>query len=57
MLWTRNLAVIPNYARSFDFPQKIFTIMITSSDFADDVFRIGVYGEFLETPEKIFTVT
>ena len=29
MLWTRNLVVLPTYIRSFDFHQKIFTIVMT----------------------------
>ena len=57
MLWTQNLVVVPAYARSFDFYQKIFTVLIKSSDFADDVIIISVFGGFLEAPEKTFTVT
>ena len=51
------MVVLPTYIRSFDFHQKIFTIVMTSSDFADDVITIGVFDGLLGAPRKIFTVT
>ena len=46
------MVVLPIYIRSFDFHQKIFTIVMTSSDFADDVITIGVFDGFLGAPGK-----
>ena len=51
------LGSINNFHKSFRFPSKKFTIVMTSSDFADDVIIVGVFDGFLGAPGKMFTVT
>ena len=56
MLWTWNLVVLTTFIRTFDFRQKNFTGVMTSSDFPDDVSKIGIFEGFIGGLGKIFTV-
>ena len=57
LLWSWNLVVLTTIIRTFDFHQKNFTIVMTSSDFADDVIKIGVFDGFSGVPGKNCAVT
>ena len=46
-----------NFHKNFRFPSRKFIIVMTSSDFSDDVIIVGVFDGFLGAPGKIFTVT
>ena len=48
---------INNYHKNFRFPSKKFTVVMTSSDFADDVIKIGVFDGFSGVPGKNCAVT
>ena len=56
MLWPLNLVVLTTIIRTFDFHQKKFTVVMTSSDFTDDVIKISIFDGFSGGPGKIFTV-
>ena len=51
------LGSINNYHKNFRFPSKKFTVVMTSSDFADDVIKIGVFDGFSGVPGKNCAVT
>ena len=50
------LGSINNYHKNFRFPSKKFTVVMTSSDFTDDVIKISIFDGFSGGPGKIFTV-